>query len=119
MLSRSNKSNRDYFIVLRKFIMYYKDHISNMIINNAKKYLNGCVYIILANKNKKIFKFSKSSDINVRLRIYATGHDTHPDIKFIILVDNKNDIETCVKKFNKKNINLKRIMKFIKLILKY
>jgi len=100
MLSRSNKANsvRDYFILLRKFIMYYKDHISNMIINNAKKYPNGCVYIILANKNKNIFKFGKSNDINVRLRVYAT----HPDIKFIILVDNKDDIETCVKHLIKK-----------------
>jgi hypothetical protein len=48
MLSRSNKANsvRDYFILLRKFIMYYKDYISNMIINNAKKYPNGYVYIV-------------------------------------------------------------------------
>ena len=105
MVSKSEKANsvRDYFITLRKFIMYYKDHISEMIINKATSHPNGCVYIILTNKNKNIFKFGKTEDIKMRLKIYATGHDTHPDIKFIMLVNNKDDVETCVKQLIKKH----------------
>ncbi len=35
MISKSEKANsvRDYFIILRKFINYYKDHISEMILH--------------------------------------------------------------------------------------
>ena len=100
---KSEKANsvRDYFITLRKFIMYYKDHIFDMIINKSSKYPNSCVYIILTNKNKNIFKFGKTEDIKIRLKIYATCHDIYPDIKFIMLVENKDDIEKCVKRLIK------------------
>jgi phage anti-repressor protein len=99
MMSKAKKANevRDYFIILRKFIQYYKDHISNMIIENILKYPNGYVYIILVNKGKNIFKFGKTKNIKNRLKNYATGLDTHPDIKFIILVKDKNTVENCVK----------------------
>jgi phage anti-repressor protein len=104
MMSKTKKANsvRDYFIILRKFIFYYKNHISNMIINESIKKPNGNIYIILANKNKNIFKIGKSKDIRERLKNYATGKDKHPDIKFIILVDNKSDVEKCVKKITRK-----------------
>jgi phage anti-repressor protein len=38
MVSKSEKANsvRDYFIILRKFINYYKDHISEMILARLK-----------------------------------------------------------------------------------
>ncbi len=99
MMSKAEKANkvRDYFIILRKFIQYYKDHISNMIIENALKYPNGYVYIILVNKGKNIFKFGKTKNVKNRLKNYATGSEVHPDIKFIILVKDKDIVENCVK----------------------
>ena len=99
MVSKAEKANqvRDYFIILRKFINYYKDHISKMIINDALHNPNGYVYIILVNKGKNIFKFGRTKNMKLRLRNYATGKDTHPDIKFIIAVNNKEAVENCVK----------------------
>ena len=49
MTSRSEKGNavRDYFITLRKFIEYYRQHIADNINSQVKK--GKCIYIILAN----------------------------------------------------------------------
>jgi phage anti-repressor protein len=101
MVSKSEKANsvRDYFIILRKFINYYKDHISEMILEKANKNPSKCIYILLVNKNKNIFKYGRTNDLRKRLKNYATGKDKHPDIKFIMLVDNPNDIEDCAKVF--------------------
>jgi phage anti-repressor protein len=99
MESRTSKGEavRDYFIILRKFINYYKTHFANSInkLVNKKKY----VYIILVDKNKNIQKFGRSIDIRKRLYTYATGKATHPDIKFIMIVDNPKNVENCVKIF--------------------
>jgi hypothetical protein len=101
MVSKSEKANsvRDYFIILRKFISYYKEKISDMIISTAKKNPNKCVYILSVNKNKDIFKFGRSNNIRSRLKTYATGKDIHPDIKFIMLVDGPKQVEDCAKIF--------------------
>jgi hypothetical protein len=80
---------RDYFIMLHKFIDYYKVHISNKIIDLTKK--NKYVYIILVNKNKNLFKPGRTDNIKNRLRNYATGKDTHPDIRFIMIVDDAKE----------------------------
>ena len=87
MSSRSEKGNavRDYFITLRKFIEYYRQHIANNINSMAKK--GKCIYIILANKDKSIFKVGRTKDMRKRLYSYATGKDKHPDIKFIMLIE--------------------------------
>jgi phage anti-repressor protein len=99
MMSKAEKANkvRDYFIILRKFIQYYKNNIEDMIINNSLQLPEGTVYIILINKGKNIFKFGRTQNIRERLQRYATGKDTHPDIKFIMLVNNKDIVENCVK----------------------
>lgn len=99
MASKSKKANevRDYFILLRKFIHYYKDHISDMILDNAARLNGKCVYILVADAKKDIFKFGKTDDLRKRLRTYITGRCTHPAIKFIMLVENKDCVETCVK----------------------
>lgn len=98
MSSHTEKANqvRSYFIILRKFINYYKSNITDAIISKIKRNKK-CVYIILVNKKSKIFKIGKTEDIRKRLRTYATGLDHHPDIKFILLVDNPNYIEACAK----------------------
>ena len=99
MMSKSQKANavRDYFILLRKFINYYKNHISGMILD---KIINKKVmYIIVVNKGKKINKLGRSKNQRKRMYGYATGKDVHPDIKFIILVDDALKVENCTKIF--------------------
>jgi phage anti-repressor protein len=100
MVSKAEKAEkvRDYFILLRKFINYYKNHIHEMINKNNT---NKCIYILLVNKNKNIFKVGKTTNIRNRLRTYATGIDTHPDIKFIMLIDDPKKVELCIKLFLK------------------
>lgn len=103
--SHAEKANhvRDYFIILRKFISYYKNNYHNMIISTILKNPNKCVYIIITNKNKNIFKLGYvEKNLRNRLRQYITGKDTHPDIKYIILVDDPKQVEECVKSVLKK-----------------
>ena len=107
MLSKSIRANavRDYFIVLRKFIMYYKDHIDEMIkakITDKKS----VIYILLVKKD--IFKIGRTENMRKRMKQYITGKAYHPDIKYIILVDDPKDVENCVKRFMKKYKFLKR-----------
>ena len=60
MMSHAKKADevRDYFIILRKFINYYKDHFANKI--NELVLDDKGVYIILVNKKKNIFKFGET-----------------------------------------------------------
>ena len=99
LTSKTSKGNdvRDYFIILRKFINYYKLHFANSInkLAQSKKY----VYIIQVNKNKNIQKLGRTIDIRKRLYSYATGQEKHPDIKFIMIVDNPKQVENCTKIF--------------------
>ena len=77
---------RDYFIMLRKFIDYYRNHISDKILDlvSEKKY----IYILGINKKKNIFKVGRTENIRKRLYTYATGLEKHPDIMYILIVDN-------------------------------
>ena len=101
MTSKSKKGNsvRDYFITLRKFIGYYKDHFANKI--NSLATSNKYVYIILANKNKSIQKLGRAKNIRDRLKAYATGKDKHPDIQFIMIVNDPKTVDNCAKLFLK------------------
>ena len=89
----------DYFIMLRKFIDYYKQHFSDKILELTKTHKY--IYILLVNKNKKIFKIGRTGNIRKRLQAYATGKDTHPDIKYILIVNDDKKVENCVKLFLK------------------
>ncbi len=102
MASRSERGNqvRDYFILLRKFINYYKEHIATKINSLIKK--NKFIYILLVNKDKDIFKLGRTGNIKKRLQNYATGKDKHPDIKFVMIVNDEKQIESCAKIFTKK-----------------
>lgn len=97
MASHAKKANdvRDYFITLRKFINYYKDGISNMILDETKTH--NYIYILSVNKHRDIFKLGMTTDIRKRLKTYATGADTHPDIRYIVTVNNPRKIEKCAK----------------------
>ena len=90
---------RDYFIMLRKFIDYYKQHITDKIENLTKTHKY--IYIMLVNKNKNIFKLGRTGNIRKRLQSYSTGKDTHPDIKFIMIVEDDKQVENCAKLFAK------------------
>lgn len=102
MSTKAKKGNavRDYFILLRKFIDHYKQNISDMILNNATgkhKYM----YILLVDKGKNIFKAGRTDNIKKRLKTYATGKLKHPDIKYILIVDDPIAVENCTKIFLK------------------
>jgi len=102
--SKKGDSARSYFIELRKFIDYYKQNISDMILEKIQSNEYGYMYIILVNKNKNIFKpgRSNSEDLRKRLKQYATGQEKHPDVKFIMLVNDQLLVENCCKLFLKK-----------------
>jgi phage anti-repressor protein len=104
MSSRTKKADevRDYFVLLRKFVDYYKKFISDAIMKNIANKASKHMYIILVDKNKDIFKIGRTENIRNRLRSYATGKITHPDIKYILLVDDPLLIENCAKLFLKK-----------------
>lgn len=88
---------RDYFIMLRKFIDYYKDHISDKILELTKT--NKFMYILAVNKKTNIFKLGRTASIRKRLQSYSTGKETHPDIKFILIVEDDKRVEQCAKAF--------------------
>lgn len=90
---------RDYFIMLRKFIDYYKQHFANKIMELTTT--NKFIYILLVNKNKNIFKLGRTINMRKRLQSYATGKDQHPDIKFIMIVNDDKKVEKCSKMFLK------------------
>jgi phage anti-repressor protein len=90
---------RDYFIMLRKFIDYYKQHIADKIMELTQT--NKFMYIILVNKNKNIFKIGRTGDIRKRLMAYSTGKESHPDVKFIMIVNDDKKVEKCTKLFIK------------------
>lgn len=101
MASRTKKGNefRDYFVMLREFIEYYKEHISDKIMELTKT--NAFIYIIGVNKAKDIFKLGRTINIRKRLQSYATGKDKHPDIDFILIVEDDKQVEKCSKMFAK------------------
>jgi hypothetical protein len=103
--SKKGEQFRDYFIMLRKFIDYYRNHISDKIVDltSNKKY----IYILGINKKKNIFKVGRTKNIRKRLYTYATGLEKHPDIMYILIVDNPKDVENCVKIFTDKYKNNK------------
>jgi len=59
------------------------------------------IYILLVNKNKNIFKLGRTGNIRKRLQAYSTGKDSHPDIKYILIVNDNKQVENCAKIFLK------------------
>jgi len=101
MASNTEKGKvfRDYFIMLRKFIDYYKDHFANKINELAKG--NKHIYILMVNKNKDILKLGRAGNIRNRLKSYATGKERHADLRFLLIVDDPKKVEQCAKVFIK------------------
>jgi phage anti-repressor protein len=99
LASTTKKGNefRDYFIMLRKFIDYYKEHITDKILELTKT--NKFMYILAVNKKTNIFKLGRTGDIRKRLQTYSTGKETHPDIKYILIVEDDKRVEKCSKAF--------------------
>lgn len=97
--TKKGQEFRDYFIMLRKFIDYYKNQFADKIISLTKT--NKFIYILSVNKSNNILKLGRTSDIRKRLQTYSTGRDTHPDIKFIMIVEDDKQVERCAKSFTK------------------
>jgi phage anti-repressor protein/glutaredoxin-related protein len=97
--TKKGKEFQDYFIMLRKFIDYYKDHISDKILELTKT--NKFMYILAVNKKTNIFKLGRTGDIRKRLQAYSTGKEKHPDIKYILIVEDDKKVEKCSKIFLK------------------
>ena len=55
----------------------------------------------MVNKNKNLLKLGRADHIRNRLKSYATGKETHPDVKFIMIVDDAKKVEQCTKVFVK------------------
>lgn len=90
---------RDYYVMLRKFIHYYKDHFANKINELAKG--NKHIYILMVNKNKDLLKLGRAGNIRNRLKSYKTGKERHPDLRFLLIIDNPQKVEQCAKVFIK------------------
>ena len=92
---------RDYFVMLRKFIDYYKQHISEKILELTQT--NKFIYILTVNKKTDILKLGRTGNMRKRLQAYSTGKEKHPDIKFIMIVEDDKRVEKCAKLFAKTN----------------
>jgi phage anti-repressor protein len=97
--TEKGKMFRDYFVMLRKFIDYYKNYITDKIMELTKT--NKYIYILLVNKKSNILKLGRTGNIRKRLQSYATGKDIHPDVKFIMIVEDDKRVEKCTKAFTK------------------
>jgi phage anti-repressor protein len=97
--TEKGKAVRDYFIILRKFINYYKNNFAANINSLAKD--GKFMYILVTNKGKNIFKPGRTINIRKRLYTYATGKEKHPDIAFIMFVKEPKIVEKCMKIFIK------------------
>lgn len=97
--TKKGQEFRDYFVMLRKFIDYYKDHIADKIMKLTKT--NKYIYILMVNKTSNILKLGRTGDIRKRLQTYSTGKETHPDVKFIMIVEDDKRVEKCAKLFSK------------------
>jgi len=97
--TKKGKLFRDYFVMLRKFIDYYKNHFADKIMELTKT--NKFIYILMVNKNSNILKLGRTGDIRKRLQSYSTGKESHPDVKFIMIVNDDIKVEKCAKLFAK------------------
>jgi hypothetical protein len=87
--------------MLRKFIDYYKGHISDKILELTKT--SKFIYILTVNKKTDLLKLGRTGNMRKRLQAYSTGKEKHPDIKFIMIVEDDKRVEKCAKLFAKAN----------------
>lgn len=97
--TKKGQEFRDYFVMLRKFIDYYKNHFTEKILELTAT--NKFIYILMVNKASNILKLGRTGDIRKRLQTYATGKEKHPDVKFIMIVEDDKRVEKCAKLFAK------------------
>ena len=55
----------------------------------------------MVDKTHDILKLGKTKDMRHRLQAYATGRESHPDVRFIMIVEDKKRVEACAKLFSK------------------
>ena len=97
--TKKGQEFRDYFVMLLKFIDYYKNHITDKLMQLTET--NKFIYILMVNKTSNILKLGRTGNIRKRLQTYATGKENHPDVKFIMIVEDDKRDEKCAKLFAK------------------
>jgi phage anti-repressor protein len=99
MDSRTKKSGpvKKYYVTIHKFIEYYRQEISENVMEHIVKG-KGYMYVIVFDEQNELFKMGRSSeDIRARLKLYKTHRGNIPDVKFLMLVENPLTIENCTK----------------------
>jgi len=56
----------------------------------------------MIDKNKDIFKLSRTGNIKKTLQKYISGKDKHPDIKFLTKIDDVKQLQKLAQVFTKK-----------------
>lgn len=97
--TKKGQEFRDYFVMLRQFIDYYKEHIADKLM--ALTQTNKFMYILAVNKKSNIMKLGRTANMRKRLQSYSTGKLSHPDVKFIMIVEDDKRVEKCAKLFAK------------------
>jgi phage anti-repressor protein len=101
---------RDFYMKLEEFLDYYKQHITDTLNKQAVK---KCMYVMLVKKGKNIFKIGKydnkkdNNTIRKKLESFTNQSDKNSDVKFIMLVDDIEEVNKFLKIFNNKNTGLK------------
>lgn len=95
--TKKGQQFRDYFVMLRQFIDYYKQYITDKILELTQT--SKFIYILAVNKTSNILKLGRTGDMRKRLQTYSTGKEKHPDVKFIMIVEDDKRVEKCAKLF--------------------
>jgi phage anti-repressor protein len=113
MMSQTAKAKqvRMYFLELEKIVKKYYSVIEEKLLKeigllktNQKKTkykVGGVIYIIEAHNKadgEKLYKLGKTGNLDKRIKIYNTGNANNVKILFKIYVNDKDSVESCVKK---------------------
>lgn len=76
-------------------------HIADKILELTQT--SKFIYILTVNKQIDLLKLGRTGNMRKRLQAYSTGKEKHPDIKFIMIVEDDKRVEKCAKLFAKAN----------------
>jgi hypothetical protein len=111
MRSRSKKSEtvRTYFIEIENFVIRYNSQIIDGIVNDVKKTEDfhkkhklkdgpGYIYIIRAStEHSNLYKLGHTEDLSKRISTYNTGRAKDVELLYAYRVEQRKEVESCVK----------------------
>ena len=111
MRSRSKKAEtvRTYFIEIENFVIKYNSQIVEGIVNDVKKTEQfhkknklkdgpGYIYIIRAStEHSNLYKLGHTEDLSKRLASYNTGRAKDVELLYAYRVEQRKEVESCVK----------------------